>query len=161
MAGFITIKGKLVGAETVAADLRRLGDTLRAKLKAEVQAQGHELAVAAQGLAPVLQRPHKGRTPGQLRGSIRSVGRESPTGLLADVGTDVYYGKWQESGYTPNPRKKSGWQRNPRKASDWKKYTAQRGGRRIVAHPFLKPALASLRGRFRERLDAAVKGTAL
>lgn len=167
------INGKMVGAETIVTDLRRHGDTIRAKLRAELQASAQQLAATAAGLAP--------RKTGALAASIKSAGWETETQLLASVGTDIkhgtaFYGRFLESGWTPNPKKKivnltvpgalnqyvvmdrAEWTRNPRKAKDWRDYARKHGGRRIVSHPFLKPALAQLRGRIRERMLAVVRG---
>lgn len=169
------LNGKMVGAETVVTDLRRHGDTIRAKLRAELQAAASELAATAAAMAP--------RKTGALAASIKAVGQETETKLLATIGTDIqrgmaFYGRFLESGWTPNPRTRvanlgtvlgpwgpshasftrAGWRRNPRSKAQWKAYSAARGGRKIVAKPFLKPALAQLRGRIRERMIAAVRG---
>lgn len=172
------LSGKMVGAETVVTDIRRLNDTIRAKLRAEIRASAQELVGRAAALAP--------KKTGALAASIKAVGKESETALLASVGTDIrhgmaYYGRFLESGWTPNPRTKianvqsilgpwgpsylsgierAGWKRNPRKAAEWRDYKRQHGKRRIVAKPFLKPALAQMRGRMRERLIAIVRGVA-
>ncbi|MEI6225511.1 MAG: HK97 gp10 family phage protein [Deltaproteobacteria bacterium] len=176
----IRLQGKMVGAETVAVDLRQFSATLRLRLRSEVQAQAAQLVGAARALAP--------RKTGALAASIQASGMETDKAILAAVGTDIsrsgaFYGRFQESGYTPNPRHtfigtssvlgpwgpavvsarkaKGSWQRNPRTQAHWKAYAEQRGGRRIVAHPFLKPALAQLRGTFRERLTAITKSVGL
>ena len=158
MSPAIKIKGKLVGAETVVADISRLEVTLREQLKAEVRAAGEELTGRARALAPVLERPHKGRVGGELRGSISALGIETDKSISVEVGTEVFYGRFLESGWTPNPRRSGEtWKRNPRKAKDWRAFVAQKGGRRIVAHPFLKPALGEMRDTLRDRLTAAVE----
>jgi hypothetical protein len=165
----------MIGAETIVTDLRRYGETIRTKLRAEVQAAADELAGRAAQLAP--------RKTGALAASINAVGQESETKLLASVGTDIkhgmaYYGRFLESGWTPNSRRtfagtsdilgpwgpatvsieKAGWKRNPRNARGWRDYSRKNGKRKIVAYPFLKPALAQLRGRIRERMLGAVRG---
>lgn len=144
------LTGRMVGAETIVTDLRRLEGTIRQKLRDEVARLAQELAVRAAAAAP-----HK---TGALRSSIRAQGIENETAVTARVGTDLHYARFQESGWTPNPKKAAGWRRNPRKAVEWKAYQRQMGGRRIVAHPFLKPALASMRGTIRSRLLAVVRG---
>jgi hypothetical protein len=144
MTGFVKISGKLVGAETVAREISTLEKTLREKLKIEIAAQAGELLGLAQSFAPVKS--------GALRASIRAYGEESKTAIISTVGTDVFYGKFQESGWTPNPRSDSKWRRNPRNAKGWRAYMAEKGGRKIYSHPFLKPAIGKLRGRFRDRL---------
>lgn len=146
------LSGRLVGAETVVTDIRRHGDTIRARLKAEVEAQGRALQSRAAAMAP--------RKTGRLASSITSVGKETDTQLQAVVGTDLMYGRFLESGFTPNPRKKAGWRRNPRKAVEWRAYARRHGGRRIVARPFLKPAVAAMRATIRGRLLATIRGEA-
>jgi hypothetical protein len=169
------LTGKMVGAETIVGDIRRYGDTIRAKLRSEVQRSAVELAGVASTLAP--------RKTGALASSIKAVGMESEKAILAGVGTDIkhgmaFYGRFLESGWTPNSGqtfvgtkdvlgpwgpssvsvKRGGVVRNPRNAKGWAAYMKQRGGRNIVAYPFLKPALAQLRGRIRERMISAVRG---
>lgn len=101
---------------------------------------------------------------------------ETEKKIMAKVGSSVFYSRFLESGWTPNPSRKlantksmfgpygpsvvsvqrASWKRNPRNAREWKAFSASNGPRKIHARPFLKPAIASLRGRIRERLIAAV-----
>jgi hypothetical protein len=146
------VTGRLVGAETIIGDLTRYSDTIRARLKDAVEVSARELVARARARAPV--------KTGALRSSITGEGEQTEKRMLMRVGTPVFYGRFLESGWTPNPRKKTDttWKRNPRKAKDWNDYAKQRGGRRIVSHPFLKPSIAAMRTTIRERLLLAVRG---
>jgi len=174
-SGILT--GKFVGVESIVADLRLYSGTIRERVKDAVDLSARELVSSAKDLAPT--------DTGELRSSIRWSGAATEPRVLAKIGTDVFYGRFQESGWTPNPRrgrkakndpltgrtivqgwKKGGskwqtggsaeWRRNPRNAADWQDYLKVKGTRTIYARPFLKPALAGLRGTIRDRFLAAV-----
>ena len=182
-SGILT--GKFVGVESIVADLRLYSGTIRERVKDAVDLSARELVSSAKDFAPVLQKPTKDRSAGELQSSIRWSGAATERRVLAKIGTDVFYGRFQESGWTPNPRrgrkakndpltgrtiiqgwKKGGskwqtggsseWRRNPRNAADWQDYLKVKGTRTIYARPFLKPALAGLRGTIRDRFLAAV-----
>ena len=164
------LKAKLVGAETIVGDLNRYSQTIRAQLAAVVEQSSVELAARARSLAPKKSRA--------LAASIGWAGQNTDKKITGTVGTDLFYGRFQESGWTPNAShsfagvgdilgphgpstvsmKKAGWVRNPRKASQWAAKLGPGGKRKIFAHPFLKPALASMRGTINQRLIAAVRG---
>ena len=152
MASPPLMKAKLVGAETIVGDLNRYSDTIRARLVAAVQASSLELVQRAKALAP--------KRTGNLQGSIYWQGQVTEKRIIGNVGTDLHYGRFLESGWTPNPRKSTGWKRNPRTQKQWKAYAQARGGRKIFAHPFLKPALGPIRGTITQRLLEAVRGGA-
>lgn len=168
------IKASLVGAETIVIDLRRLDATLRRRLREEVGAIAQELASKAMMLAPV--------KTGALRASIYAAGKETEKRTIAAIGTDIkngmaFYGRFLESGWTPNNRtklvnvgaifgpsgpsvvsmRKAGWKRNPRNERAWARHLGAGGKRKIYAYPFLKPALASMRNTIRQRMLAVVQ----
>ena len=148
----VTLKGKLVGAETIQQSMVFLGETVRQRLREAVAESAQALVSVAKG--------HVRRDTGTLAGSIGWQPNEVPwKRITARVGTEVIYGRFLESGWTPNPRKSAGWKRNPRKASQWKEYDKVHGGRRIIAYPFLKPSMNVLRNGIRARLEAAIEGT--
>jgi hypothetical protein len=167
VGGILT--GKFVGVESIIADLRLYSDTIRARVREAVEVSASELVTRAKSYAPVLKKPHPDRTGGELRSSIRWSGAATERRTLAKIGTDVFYGRFQESGWTPNPKRGSkkptkgaayfgkGWKRNPKNEAGWADYLAKNGKRTIWARPFLKPALNDLRGTIRQRLLDAVE----
>ena len=160
------LSGRMVGAETIVGDIRRYGDTIRAKLRAEVQASAQELAGLAASLAPRQDgRPRsvhqvgrdrdRDEAPGERRdghqardGVLRPVPGvrldAEPEADLQHAGESVA----REPTGSGTPATREGGATTP----------GRRGSGRSYAHPFLKPALAQLRGRIRERMLAAVRG---
>ena len=159
MAGILT--GKFVGVETILVDLTLYSDTIRSRVKSTVYELANEMVSRARGYAPF----NKGR----LESSIAWSGMATEKRVMARVGTDVFYGRFQESGWTPNPKRGSknpirgqayfgkGWKRNPRNQAGWKDYS-KKNVRKIYARPFLKPALEDMRSTISERLLDAVEG---
>ena len=146
----IKLTGKLVGVTGLQIEVDKLGESVKENLRRVVASAAPEVVALAH--------TYINDRSGNLSASLRAVGIEVPDKrITARIGTDVHYGRYLESGWTPNPRRKEGWQRNPRRARDWQAYEQQRGGRMIRAKPFLRPAMAVLGPSIKEQLKDAVK----
>ena len=145
-----TLKGKLVGAEVIKTNMLRVLDSTKMKLRDAIADEAQKVAAIARAQAP--------KKTGALAGSIASQGIEvEDKRIHGVVGTPLFYGKFQESGFTPNPRK-SGvkFKRNPRNAKGWALKLGKDGGRQIYANPYLKPAIAERRSAIRARIQAVL-----
>lgn len=142
------ISGRVIGAEGIQANLVRMPERIKRAVREEIVRSATELAARARGLAPV--------ETGELRQSITVALDESPTRIRAVVGSDLFYSRFQEEGFKPNPRTKTGWMRNSKRNRIYNLATKALGQR--VKNPFLGPAFSQMQAGIRARIRAAVAG---
>jgi hypothetical protein len=127
-----------------AAEERLLG-TVTGPVGSVLRRAGEQVQQEAKRLCPVSPAGSGDNPPGHLRSSIAlSMGKDAG-GLHADIGTDVEYALYVETGTRPHVIESHG--DYPLRS----KSTGQVFGRRVnhpgtTAQPYLRPALGAIRG---------------
>ncbi len=145
------VSATLVGADTLAANLGSRGERLRTRLRSAVDRSAHELQRRVQTSYLRGPRPaHLGVRTGTLLRSINVKLAETDAEISGSVGTNVWYGRLWELGFTRHVG---------RTKSSRSGGSVQTGGDVTMApRPFLQPALADLTDAFRERVRKAAGG---
>ena len=144
--------GRMVGVENLQMRLLGVSETIRENLREAVKEAAMLLVNEAR------RKVH--RKTGYLAGSIFATPDEVEfKRITARVGTREFYGRFLESGWTPNPRLKPGWKRNHRSLKERRAQKELGVGRKVWAYPWLRPAQAAVANEIRLLLQRAVEKT--
>jgi phage gpG-like protein len=160
----IEVQAKIVGAETLIANLREMSASSRQRVASTVHALG--LETLARVKADYLSGQALKVRTGRLRRSINEKFTESGATFTSSVGTNVSYGRFWELGFHGLEEVK---QHMRMITMAWGKPVANPHEVTVRAHqrkvnqaprPFLQPALEQMKNEIRARLVSAIEGRA-
>lgn len=143
----LKVRSKVVGVDNTKAKLYLYGETVQAKLRHTIADLGEELALRVKSLAP--------KRSGELASSIDASLKEKPwVSIRSRISTNTFYARFMERSMKTRFSVKSHWRETGRVRYEVKRHDRHISGKPL--HPFMAPALESMRNRIRARIDEAL-----
>lgn len=146
----VEIQAAILGSEELSATLSAMDARLRDRVRGAVQRTAFELQRKVKADYLTGPRPQRlGVVTGTLRRSINVQSLDTEDQIAASVGTNVWYGRLWELGFTRHGGRTT---KSPRSGGSVRTLT----NIPVLPRPFLQPALADVRDSFHKRLETAI-----